>query len=155
MLRADMSSTLHFAHSVLGFNDLPCGSGYSRNSMPSNSVGRGDSGSGMLMGFDGASGQLDPNSRKGPRLQGRGKRYANKIARQLGLAYTTKDGKVVPAKVPLEEGILCTCKCRLKCNDIPKAIRQSIHNNFYSMDENGKNTYIFKCVHAYIPRTGK
>ena len=84
MVRSDMTTTL-LANSILGIGDL---AGFGQNS--TNSDGAADSSS---------DGQSSPSSdhkahQMASYVQGRGKRHANKMARQLGLSYTTKDGKV-------------------------------------------------------------
>lgn len=44
--------------------------------------------------------------------------------------------------------ILCYERCRFKCSKkISPAERQSLFNEFYSLDVNGKNMTLFQCIH--------
>jgi len=78
-------------------------------------------------------------------------RMKRKLARQHGQAYTTAGGKVVAAKNPAENHNLCGCK--MKCSEKFTGDQcKQIFDAFYELSEDGKNSYIFKCIKPCAPK---
>lgn len=71
-------------------------------------------------------------------------RAKRKLARQQGQQYKLSSGKIVDAKSPCS-GVLCNCKkdCSQKFSS-EEII--DIFREFYNLDENSKNTHIFKSL---------
>ena len=84
-------------------------------------------------------------------LSWRGK--AAKAARAGGLAYVSRSGKKVEAKVPIMSNILCREKCRLKCSErFTVNMREDVLQRYHGMDTDSKNNYIFQCITSYEPK---
>jgi len=80
------------------------------------------------------------------------KSVARKRARQNGLAYISHNGALVEGKKPVLDERLCNC--RLRCDEkFTDAQRQALFDSFYTLDDNGKNVYIFKSLKPIAPKS--
>ena len=80
------------------------------------------------------------------------KSVARKRARQNGLAYISHNGALVEGKKPVLDERLCNC--RLRCDEkFTDAQRQALFDSFYTLDDNGKNVYIYKSLKPIAPKS--
>lgn len=79
------------------------------------------------------------------------KRNINMANREKGKEYTDYKNRRVPEKTSAAGKMLCTEKCRLKCNNnFTEADRITLFNQYYSLPTiNEKNVYLFGCFKPF------
>ncbi|KAF0742047.1 E3 SUMO-protein ligase KIAA1586-like, partial [Aphis craccivora] len=86
------------------------------------------------------------NSRKRKKNIENWKKNKAALQRSQGKEYISQKGKIVPAK-SVNKHQLCQLRCRLQCStNIDIESRNNLFNEYYKMDVNVKNAYIFKSI---------